>query len=73
MKWPWATRDMPEAWELLASIQSEFRAGRYRLTVHALQEAAKDALSVDEIVGAVLHENAAVIEDYRLVHADPAV
>jgi hypothetical protein len=50
--------------DLLRSIQSEFREGRYRFTVHGLQEATKDRISVEQVVDAVLDEDAEVVEDY---------
>jgi hypothetical protein len=50
--------------DLLRSIQAEFRQGGYRLTVHSLQEATKDRISIQEVMEAILDGNAEIVEDY---------
>ena len=50
--------------DLLRSVQSEFRQGRYRITVHGLQEATKDRISDEEMTEAILDEDAEIVEDY---------
>jgi len=50
--------------ELLRSIRAEFLEGRYRFTLHAVQEATRDRTAVEDVVSAILDENAVIIEDY---------
>ena len=50
--------------ELLRSIRAEFLEGRYRFTLHAIQEATRDRIAVEDVVSAVLDEKAVIIEDY---------
>lgn len=49
---------------LLGSIRAEFLEGRYRFTLHAVQEATRVRIAVDDVASAVLDENAVIIEDY---------
>src|SRR3989304_6178957 len=55
---------MPSDAELLRSIRAEFLEGRYRFTLHAVQEATRDRTAVEDVVSAILDENAVIIEDY---------
>ncbi len=50
--------------ELLRSIRAEILEGRYRFTLHAVQEATRDRTAVEDVVSAILDENAVIIEDY---------
>jgi len=52
----------PDA-ELLRSIRAEFLEGRYRFTLHAIQEATRDRTAVEDVVCAILDENAVIIEE----------
>src|SRR3990172_6633836 len=49
---------------VLQAIQSAFRLGQYRFTAHGLREATADELAIEEIVDAIIREDAEIVEDY---------
>ena len=49
---------------LLGAIQSAFRTGQYRFTVHGLREATADEISARNVLDAIISNRAEVVEDY---------
>ena len=48
----------------LSDIQRAFRENAFRFTIHGLQEATADDLTVEEVRNAIINPGAEVLEDY---------
>ncbi len=50
--------------DLLRAIQREFRERRHRFTLHGLQEATADEITVHDVRDAIMGDDVEIIEDY---------
>ncbi len=55
---------MEEREDLLEAIQSAFRQGEHRFTVHAIREATAEGIAVESVRTAIMSYEADIVEDY---------